>query len=147
MRFLDRLKAAIRPRSELVEQQSLNPEEFIYVKIPGNIQPVQRGEQFEDRIDPVLSARRLGSVSGGGSSLADPLPDGRRLVEFCGLDIDTEDRDGALEALRDVLPQIGAPTGTELRYTRDGAKLQDEFDGLVWSTNKPRLFLHPGFDI
>ncbi len=135
------------PSSEKPIAPRLDPEQFIYVKLPGNIQPIQRGELFEDRIDPILSGAGLGSVSGGGSSLTDSLPDGRRLVAFCGIDIDTLKRDEALPVLRDLLPKLKAPVGTELHYTRNGVKLQDEFTNAGWSTERPRTFLHPGFEV
>jgi hypothetical protein len=147
MRILDKLKSVLQPSAEKPVAPRLDPEQFIYVKLPGNIQPIQRGELFEDRIDPILSEAGLGSVSGGGSSLTDPLPDGRRLVAFCGIDIDTLKRDEALPVLRDLLPKLEAPVGTELHYTRSGVKLQDEFTNAGWSTERPRTFLHPGFDV
>jgi hypothetical protein len=120
---------------------------FIYIRIPGNIQPVERGERFEDRIDPVLAQDGLGAVSGGGSLLGDPRPDGTRIVEFCGIDIDATDRDRALVRLRELLPQLDAPLETELHYTRDGVKLQDVLAESGWILGSPRQFLHPGFDV
>ncbi len=147
MGILAKLKSVFQPSVGEPASPQLDPEQFIYVKLPGNIQPIQRGAQFEDRIEPVLAEAGLGSVSGGGSSLADPLPDGRRLVAFCGIDIDTPERDAALTVLRDLLPKLEAPAGTELHYTRGGVKLQDEFTGAGWSTGRPRTFLHPGFAV
>lgn len=147
MGILHKLKSLFLQNAKKPAAMRLDPEQFIYVKLPGNIQPIQRGEQFEDRIDPVLTEAGLGVVSGGGSSLADPLPDGRRLVAFCGIDIDTPKRDSALPVLRDLLPKLEAPVGTELHYTRDGVKLQDEFTSAGWSTDRPRTFQHPGFDV
>lgn len=147
MKILNKLKSVFQPNAEKPVAPQLDPEQFIYVKLPGNIQPIQRGEQFEDRIDPVLAEAGLGAVSGGGSSLADPLPDGRRLVAFCGIDIDTPKRDAALSVLRDLLPKLEAPVGTELHYTRDGVKLQEEFTSAGWATDRPRTFQHPGFDV
>lgn len=66
---------------------SLILEKFIYIKLPGNIGPLDRGELFEDQIDPMLEKEGLGSVSGG-SSLGDEQPDGSRQVAFCGIDVD-----------------------------------------------------------
>jgi hypothetical protein len=120
-------------------------EQFIYVKIPGEIGPTDRGEMFEDRIEPVLAEKGLGTVSGGGSSLGDARPDGSRPVTFCGIDIDTESRDEALVVLRNLLPSLDAPVGTELHYTRNGLKLQDELSTEGWALEKPRVFEHPGF--
>jgi hypothetical protein len=122
-------------------------EQFIYIKIPGEIGPIDRGEMFEDKIEPVLAEKSLGTISGGGSSLGDARPDGSRPVTFCGIDIDTESRDEALVVLRDLLPTLNAPVGTELHYTKNGLKLQDEFAAEGWTLEKPRVFEHPGFGI
>jgi hypothetical protein len=54
----------------------LDPQLFVYVKIPGDIQPLARGERFEDPLQVALEAEQLGNISGGGSQLDDPYPDG-----------------------------------------------------------------------
>jgi hypothetical protein len=128
-------------------KQSFDVESFIYIKMPGNIQPMERGELFEDKIDPVLARDNLGTVSGGGSLLSDPRPDGTRVVESCGIDIDVTDLDRALEVLRGLLPQLDAPLGTELHYTQGGAKLQDALTSSGWQLEQSRTDLHPGFGI
>jgi hypothetical protein len=133
--------------SEPAETNAFDVEQFIYLKIPGNIGPIDRGDLFEDRIEPVLAERNLGSVSGGGSSLGDARPDGSRPISFCGIDIDTTSRDEALVVLRNLLPTLDAPIGTELHYTKNGQKLQDELAAEGWLLEKPRVFDHPGFGV
>ena len=128
-------------------QPSFDIENFVYVKLPGNIQPMERGELFEDKIDPILAQENLGTVTGGGSLLGDPRPDGTRIVESCGIDIDVSDRSRALEVLRELLPRIDAPLGTELHYTRGNTKLQDVLTSSGWHVEQPRTYLHPGFGI
>jgi hypothetical protein len=99
MNIFARIKASLfgpnEPKSQGGDEFDL--EKFIYIKIPGNIGPHDRGELFEDKIDPVLEKEGLGSVSGGGSSLGDERPDGTRVVEFCGIDVDVTNRDRARE--------------------------------------------------
>lgn len=133
------------PKASEQAEEVFDAEHFVYIKIPGSIQPLERGDLFEDKIDPVLAQDNLGSVSGGGSSLSDPHPDGSRTIEFCGIDIDAADRDRTLVKLRELLPQLDAPHGTELHYTRDGAKLQDVLAFGGWQLGLPRQYLHPGF--
>ncbi|MES2207260.1 MAG: hypothetical protein V4525_10775 [Pseudomonadota bacterium] len=128
-------------------QQSFDIENFIYIKIPGNIQPIERGELFEEKIDAALSLNKLGAVSGGGSLLSDPDPNGNRTVESCGIDIDATDRNLALIALRELLPQINTPLGTELHYTRSNVKLQDMLTANGWQLEQLRTYMHPGFGI
>ncbi|MGY1426499.1 hypothetical protein [Lysobacter sp. A289] len=122
-------------------------EQFVYIKIPDAIQPVDRARLLEDPIDAALDPKGLGHVSGGGSLLGDKKPDGTRAIEFCGIDVDTTDRDAVLGILRSLLPELGIPSATELHYTASDAKLQDRFLGSGWAVGEPREFLHPGFDI
>jgi len=133
-------------REEVPETDGFDVEQFIYVKVPGHIEPVARGE-IEDRIEPFLREARLGEVSGGGSQLGNARPDGTRLIEFCGIDIDTTDRDAALGLLRSLLPTLEVPAGTELHYTRQGIRLLDRYAANGWTLELAREQLHPGFDI
>lgn len=121
--------------------------QFVYIKIPDAIQPLDRARIFEDPIDAALEPTQLGHVSGGGSLLGDERPDGTRPIEFCGIDVDTTDRDAVLIVLRELLPGLGIPRGTELHYTAGDTKLQDRFLGADWVIGESREFLHPGFDI
>ena len=94
----------------MTEQESeFDVEQFIYVKIPAPIQPLDRGSLFEDPIDSALEPEGLGHVSGGGSLLGDTRADGTRPIEFCGIDIDTTDRSAVLHILRGLLPKLGIP--------------------------------------
>ena len=122
-------------------------EQFVYIKIPEAIQPQDRTGLFEDPIDSALAPQSLGHVSGGGSLLGHALPDGTRPIEFCGIDVDTTNREAVLEILRELLPELGIPIGTELHYTSGQTRLQDRFLGSSWIIGAARDFLHPGFDI
>ena len=133
-------------RNQVPEADSFDVEQFIYVKIPGHIEPIERGE-IEDRIEPFLREASLGEISGGGSQLGDARPDGTRLIEFCGIDIDTTDRNATLELLRTLLPTMDLPVGTELHYTRQGARLLDRYLADGWQLGLSREQLHPGFGI
>lgn len=131
----------------MAEEDQFDVEQFVYVKIPAAIQPLDRGKLFENPIDAALAPKCLGHVSGGGSLLGDADPDGTRTIEFCGIDIDTTDRDGVLLILREMLPRLGVPLATELQYTSGSNKLQDRFLGSDWAIGELRESLHPGFDI
>ena len=122
-------------------------EKFVYLKIPGDVDPVQRGERFSRPIEAALAGRALGEVSGGGSSLGAPDAQGRTAIEFCGIDIDVADRDAALVVLRELVPTLGAPVGTELHYTRAGRPRRDRFDAAGWVLDEPRTDRHPGFGV
>ena len=121
--------------------------ELVYVFLPDPLGPIDRGEKYEDPIIDELERLELGEVSGGGSSLGDPRPDGTRPIEFCGIDIDTDDVKATREMLRGLLPGLGCPAGTQLHYRDADKPLQDEFDGANWSLEQDRTMLHPGFGI
>jgi hypothetical protein len=147
MSFLDRLRQLVLPSKKTAPESEFDPELFVYVKIPGPIQPIDRGTMFEDPLEAKLQEQSLGTISGGGSQLGDERPDGTRPIDFCGLDIDVTDQERALTFLREELPHLRIPEGTELHYTRLGMKLQDQYSGGSWQIEQPRTFLHPGFDI
>lgn len=124
-----------------------DPQQFMYVMIPDDIQPLARGERFEDPLEAVLQAARLGSISGGGSQLDDPYPDGRPRVAFCGIDIDVVDLDRALGAIRRKLGELDAPEGTEVHYTVGETMLLDRLANGVWHQRLPRSLKHPEFGV
>lgn len=129
------------------KESAFDIELFIYIKIPDSIGPIDRGEKYEDKLELLLAAHGLGSISGGGCSLGDPQPNGKRFIEFCGVDVDTTDLDKVRELLRETLPTLGAPVGTQLYYTKTSRKLQDELGDNGWLLEQERTLLHPGFNI
>lgn len=124
-----------------------DPETFLYVKIPGNIQPIERGERFEDPLIDALLEAQLGDVTGGGSSMSDPDAEGQRTVEFCGIDVDTPSPAAARKLIREKLLELAAPSGTEIHYTTGGTRLLDRLNHDEWALALPREELHPGFGI
>jgi hypothetical protein len=135
------------PSTDGDAEAAFSPELFIYVMIPAAIQPIDRGTRFEDPLEAKLQEAHLGTVSGGGSQLSAPDSEGRKHIEFCGLDVDVTDREQARTLLREELPHLGAPVGTELHYTSNGKRLLDRYEANGWILGVERVMLHPGFDI
>jgi hypothetical protein len=121
--------------------------DLVYVFLPEPLGPIDRGDKYEEPIIDELERLGLGEVSGAGSSLGDPRPDGTRPIEFCGIDVDTDDVDKTREALRVLLPKLGCPKGTQLHYRLADNPVQDEYDGADWMLGKERTMLHPGFGV
>lgn len=121
--------------------------EFVYVMLPESLMPIDRGDRYEDPIDDELQAEGLGYVSGGGSALGDERPDGTRLIQYCGVDIEAHDLDPVLELLRRKLPELGCPKGTQIHYRKNEVSLQDEFDGATWLKGEARSAMHPGLGL
>ena len=104
MGLLTRIKSKLvgLPK-ETPTQTDFDVELFVYVMTPESIGPIERGEKYEDQMEPHLAAEGLGTISGGGCSLGDPQPDGKRFIEYCGLD-----RDAARILIRGALQNIGS---------------------------------------
>src|SRR5262245_36220953 len=77
---------------------------FFYVRIPGDVQPIERGDRFEDPLDEALRNAGIGSVTGGGSQLGEGST-----VAYCGLDVVVSDRDRGLEIIRRVMQTSECP--------------------------------------
>ncbi|WAC72955.1 hypothetical protein OU995_26165 [Roseateles sp. SL47] len=103
---------------------------FIYLKLPTHELPADH--RLEDRIDQTLRDAGLGTVLGWGSSLGDAPPGQMRPLAFLRIDIEAEDLDGARLLLRQLLPEVGVPVGTELHFTRAHQPLQDVLEPTGW---------------
>lgn len=121
---------------------------FIYIRLPGRIEPMERGERFEDPLTEMLAARGLGEITGGGSSLSDPDDEGRRFVIEAGMDLEVFDLAAARPELRAALVRLGAPPGTTVDFTSPQSKpLQDRWTGQDWVLDEQRIDRHPAFDL
>jgi hypothetical protein len=98
---------------------------FVYIKIPGDIGPIDRGERFEDPLQAALDKESLGEITGGGSQLSDLDEKGHRSIEFCGIDVDLYDPVKGLALLRRELVRLQAPPGTLLLYELEGHEWQE----------------------
>ena len=107
MRFLKEQNGRKDALLGFAEDAQERGEFFFYVRIPGDIKPVARGDRFEDPLDEALKTADLGEVTGGGSQMGDGTT-----VEFCGVDVVVRDRDRGLALIRSVMRRLGAPPGT-----------------------------------
>lgn len=98
---------------------------FVYVRIPADLEPLERGERFEDPLQEVLEKNKLGTITGGGSQLSEPDDEGRRTVEFCGIDVDLYAPLEGLTLLRRELIRLSAPEGTTLLYELNGREWEE----------------------
>jgi hypothetical protein len=121
--------------------------DLIYVFLPESLGPIDRGDKYEDPIIDELERLGLGEVSGAGCLMGDVREDGTRLIESCGIDVDTNQVEATRAALRDLLPTLGCPAGTQLHYSASGNRLQDEYSAIGWVLEQDRTMLHPGFGV
>src|SRR5213594_4464540 len=75
------------------------------------IEPIARGERYEDPLQDALQRAQLGTVDGGGSQLT-------KLGEvlFAELELHLANLDKAVDLTKRVLESTGAPQGSELRF-------------------------------
>ena len=85
--------------------------EFVTARLNARVQPIDRGEYYEDPLDETLKAAGLGEVTGGGTHLADD-PAG---IAFCDVEIRVAKADDeTLAAIARRLEALGAPKGSRL---------------------------------
>jgi hypothetical protein len=89
---------------------------FVFAKIWESIQPIARGDRYEDPLQEELEKRGLGEVTGGGSSY-----DKAHGISYVGVDIELGSLDD-LDLVKRVLEGAGAPKGSELQFEREGRR-------------------------
>jgi hypothetical protein len=86
---------------------------MIMARLYEPIQPMDRGDRYEDPLDAALNERQVGAVTGGGSQLN---ADGA--IEFAEIEIELTDVEEGIAVVVEALEKAGAPEGSEIR--RDG---------------------------
>lgn len=117
------------------------PQFFVFVKIPVGRHEADPLHQREERIDAALRERGLGTVVGWGDSLGERRADGSRVAAYIRIDITVTDLAPALTLLRELLPALEAPAGTEVHYTEGERHLLDRAsagDWLIAQTPSPQ---------
>lgn len=82
-----------------------------------SIQPIARGERYEDPLQDALQKAGLGEVDGGGSQLSETGE-----ITFIELAIYLADLDGALHLTKNTLEAAGAPEGSEFIFVSETAR-------------------------
>jgi hypothetical protein len=111
--------------SKRADQASESNPLFVYVKIPGDLDPEKRWKYFERPLQKALEKDNLGAVTGGGTQFSEPNEDGEDSVEFCGIDINLYDAWKGLVLLRRELVRLRVREGTMLLYVRDGREHEE----------------------
>lgn len=91
--------------------------ESITVRLNAKLQPLDRGDIFEDPLDELLQLNKLGEVCGAGTQL---MESGE--VEFCDIEVDLHSN-SSLETVVSFLEDRGAPKGS--RLLQGGAEIRD----------------------
>lgn len=103
----------------LVEKLNESGPSFLVAQLNARLQPIHRGELFEDPLNDALDRAALGQVTGGGT-----LQDATGEIEHC--DIEIEIRGRVLEAVKcviDTLESLGAPKGSKLHVEAESREV------------------------
>ncbi len=94
--------------------------DYLIARLNARVQPIDRGEHYEDPLEETLKESGLGEVTGGGTQLADE-PAG---IEFCDVEICVSDpTEETLAAIIARLEELGAPKGSKLMVEKDGKEI------------------------
>ena len=76
--WMSKLLGNKKPKEERADNLTM-----IIAQLNARVQPIDRGDYFEDPLDEVLKSSGLGEVTGGGTQMA-AEPDG---IEYCDVEI------------------------------------------------------------
>jgi hypothetical protein len=92
----------------------------VVARIYEYIQPIDRGERYEDPLQAVLESKEIGQVTGGGSMLNELGG-----IEFADIEIGLTNLDEALTVVAETLENAGAPEGSELLQASDESVVRE----------------------
>ena len=94
------------------------PSEMIVVTLNAKLQPVDRGEHFEDPLDAVIKQAGIGEVSGGGTQQQHSGE-----IAYCDIEITlSSTADAAVPVIIARLEELGAPKGSKLLIEKSGVE-------------------------
>lgn len=95
----------------------------VTARLNARLQPIHRGEHFEDPLGDALKTAGLGEVTGGGTQLLGQVG-AIEGVAFCDLEIVIPASDDpTLAAVIKALEEFGAPKGSKLIVESDGREI------------------------
>jgi hypothetical protein len=95
-----------------------DPERFPHVvtaRIPGHVEPLERGLRYEDPLNDALVSHGLGTVTTARAHLT-PVTE----IGYVDLEIALSNLNGALDVVKHTLEEMGAPVGSQLCFRRNG---------------------------
>ena len=102
------------------KQETAPQGETVTARLNAKLQPIDRGDYYEDPLADTLKAANLGEVTGGGTQLTDE-PCG---IEFCDLEIRMDEiTEEGLAVIIKRLNDLGAPKGSRLIIDSTGKQI------------------------
>jgi hypothetical protein len=92
-------------------ERSMGYPHLVIARLYEYIEPIDRGNRYEDPLQAALEAAQAGAVTGGGSQLNESGG-----IEFVDVEIELANLDAALDLVANTLEGAGAPQGSEIRH-------------------------------
>jgi hypothetical protein len=93
---------------------------WILARVYEHIEPIDRGDRYEDPLQATLEKLGIGRVTGGGSQLNELGG-----IDYADVEIELANLDEALQTVAEALEAAGAPQGSELIQGSDGRVLRE----------------------
>ncbi len=90
---------------------------FVLARITEHVEPIERGERYEDPLAAFLNDHGLGEVTGGGSQLNE---DGE--IEFADVELELVNLDDAITKVVQQLEAMGAPFGSSIQFAAESGR-------------------------
>ncbi len=87
---------------------------LVLARMYEHIEPLDRGDRYEDPLQDTLERMGIGRVTGGGSQLNELGG-----IDFADVEIELANLDEAARVVAETLEAAGAPQGSELIHTSD----------------------------
>ena len=91
----------------------------VIARLHEHIEPIDRGNRYEDPLQAALDEAKAGQVTGGGSQL-NQLGE----IEYVDIEIELANLDGALRIVTETLEKAGAPRGSQVIDAGDAQVLK-----------------------
>jgi hypothetical protein len=96
---------------------TMSDRHHVLARITEQVEPIERGDRYEDPLDAFLSEHKLGQVTGGGSQLSETGE-----IEFADIEIELVNLDDALIMVVKKLEAMGAPFGSSIQFASEDGR-------------------------
>ncbi len=102
--------------------------EFVVATINARVQPMHRGEIFEDPLNDLLEETSAGEVSGGGTLMSESGE-----IEYCDVEIQvTDSSESTIDFIKLSLEKLGIPRGSKLKVEKTDSEIEfGDLEGLA----------------